>query len=89
MKTFEELYSHFLKLKLSGKNATFRYSTRNKLCRECPIRLKCATDIVKKCPIRESVNINLESSKKLFDRVLGPTKKKWSSGHIEKEDRGW
>lgn len=90
MKTFDEIYSHFLTLKLKGKNATFRYSTRNKLCKECPLRLKCATHIVKRCPIRESVNINLESSNKLFNRILGPRPKKPPEfGHIEKKERGW
>jgi hypothetical protein len=90
VKTFEEIYSHFLALKLNGKNATFRYSRRNKLCHECPLRLKCATDIVKKCPIRESVNKNLESSKKLFNRILQKPKKKVSFGREGYNgDRGW
>ena len=69
VQTFDQIYKYFLDQKLSGKNTTFQYSRKNKICKQCPLRLKCMTNILKKCFIRQQVDLNLSRGTRLFKNL--------------------
>ena len=75
----QELFKLLLDKKLSQKNIPYRFSTRRALCRKCPYRIKCITNVFKICKIRRKVGTELRKATNLF-KMLGVGKPKPMEG---------
>jgi len=63
----ETLYYDLLQKKMLTKRPlVLKYSSRRKICKECPDRLRCVTNDTRACLIRKTVDKDIDKTKRFF-----------------------